>query len=318
MAIKERKQITGTEARIKGYAGHKGVLAYATDTKHLHVLSGTAGTTTELANRTDIPDITGKADTTYVNAELTKKQNKGDYATTSALTSGLAGKADKAHTHAVGDVTGLQSALDGKQPKGSYATTTALTTALNKKENAGVCLPLTGGTMLGNIFFKPSNGEFSIGNLATGARFSLNEATRENFEGKVVLQASDGTKHTDCVLAPNGDLTVNSKVVERVDGLYTTQFTGGYCDVLRYVTGLQIVTAAFIIPADKVEATLTFTRPFINNTYSITANIQATRYDVDITWASPTATSVTFNRRVSEGKYNFATYITCVFIGRWL
>lgn len=56
MAIKERKQITGTEAQIKGYAGHNGVLAYATDTKHLHVLSGTAGTTTELANRTDIPD----------------------------------------------------------------------------------------------------------------------------------------------------------------------------------------------------------------------------------------------------------------------
>lgn len=90
MAIKERKQITGTEAQIKGYAGHNGVLAYATDTKHLHVLSGTAGTTTELANRTD---ITGKADTTYVNAELAKKQAKGDYATTSALTSGLAGKA---------------------------------------------------------------------------------------------------------------------------------------------------------------------------------------------------------------------------------
>lgn len=75
MAIKERKQITGTEAQIKDYAGHNGVLAYAIDTKHLHVLSGTAGTTTELANRTDIPDITGKADTTYVNAELAKKAN---------------------------------------------------------------------------------------------------------------------------------------------------------------------------------------------------------------------------------------------------
>lgn len=318
MAIKERKQITGTEARIKGYAGHKGVLAYATDTKHLHVLSGTAGTTTELANRTDIPDITGKADTTYVNAELTKKQNKGDYATTSALTSGLAGKANKAHTHAVGDVTGLQSALDGKQPKGSYATTTALTGALNKKENAGVCLPLTGGTMLGNILFEPSNREFSIGNIANGARLALNGATRENYAGKVILQASDGTKYTDCVLDPNGDLTVNRQVVERVDGLYTAQFTVGYCDVLRYVTGLQIVTAAFTIPADKGEATLTFTRPFINNTYSITANLQASIYNVDITWDSPTATSVTFYRRVSAGEYGFATYITCAFIGRWL
>nr|DAR03973.1 MAG TPA: tail repeat-like protein [Caudoviricetes sp.] len=110
MAIKERKQITGTAAQIKKFAGHNGVLAYATDTKHLHVLSGTAGTTTELANRSDIPapvDISGKADTAYVNAELAKKQAKGDYATTSALTSGLAGKANKSHTHTVSQITDM-------------------------------------------------------------------------------------------------------------------------------------------------------------------------------------------------------------------
>lgn len=112
MAIKERKQITGTEAQIKGYAGHNGVLAYATDTKHLHVLSGTAGTTTELANRTDIPDVTGKADTTYVNAELAKKQAKGDYATNASLTSGLAGKANSAHTHTKSQITDFPSIPD--------------------------------------------------------------------------------------------------------------------------------------------------------------------------------------------------------------
>lgn len=111
MAIKERKQITGTEAQIKGYAGHNGVLAYAKDTKHLHVLSGTAGTTTELANRTDIPDITGKADTTYVNAELTKKQPKGDYATNTALTQGLAGKANSSHTHTVSQITDMPNVV---------------------------------------------------------------------------------------------------------------------------------------------------------------------------------------------------------------
>lgn len=121
MAIKERKQITGTEAQIKGFAGHNGVLAYATDTKHLHVLSGTAGTTTELANRTDIPDITDKADTTYVNAELAKKQAKGDYATTSALTSGLAGKADSSHTHTIANVTGLQEAINSASTQASNA-----------------------------------------------------------------------------------------------------------------------------------------------------------------------------------------------------
>lgn len=121
MAIKERKQITGTAAQIEGFAGHNGVLAYATDTKHLHVLSGTAGTTTELANRADIPDITGKADTTYVNAELAKKQPKGDYATTSALTSGLAGKANSSHTHTIANVTGLQDALNAASTQASNA-----------------------------------------------------------------------------------------------------------------------------------------------------------------------------------------------------
>nr|DAM93728.1 MAG TPA: tail repeat-like protein [Caudoviricetes sp.] len=121
MAIKERKQITGTEAQIKGYAGHNGVLAYATDTKHLHVLSGTAGTATELANRTDIPDVTGKADKTYVDTELTKKQPKGDYATNTALTQGLAGKANSSHTHTVANVTGLQDALNTASTKASNA-----------------------------------------------------------------------------------------------------------------------------------------------------------------------------------------------------
>lgn len=119
MAIKERKQITGTEAQIKGYAGHNGVLAYATDTKHLHVLSGTAGATTELANRTDIPDITGKADTTYVDAELTKKQPKGDYATNTALTQGLAGKANSSHTHTKSQITDFPTIPDAILKKGN-------------------------------------------------------------------------------------------------------------------------------------------------------------------------------------------------------
>lgn len=124
MAIKERKQITGTEAQIKTYAGHNGVLAYATDTKHLHVLSGTAGTTTKLANVSDIPapvDISGKADKTYVDTELAKKQAKGDYATTSALNTGLAGKANTSHTHSIANVTGLQDALNAANTKASNA-----------------------------------------------------------------------------------------------------------------------------------------------------------------------------------------------------
>lgn len=146
MAIKERKQITGTAAQIKKFAGHNGVLAYATDTKHLHVLSGTAGTTTELANRSDIPapvDISGKADKTYVDTELAKKQAKGDYATNTALTNGLAGKANSSHTHTKAQITdfpsipdastlipksGNRGSISGWEASGRYTSTTVTIT----------------------------------------------------------------------------------------------------------------------------------------------------------------------------------------------
>lgn len=161
MAIKERKQITGTEAQIKGYAGHNGVLAYATDTKHLHVLSGTAGTTTKLANVSDIPapvDISGKADKTYVDTELAKKQAKGDYATTSALTSGLAGKANSSHTHTIANVTELQDALNAAIPKSG-----------NRGALAGYSSSATGTTVnatSGDSLYASAN--VTVANGATG------------------------------------------------------------------------------------------------------------------------------------------------------
>lgn len=132
MAIKERKQITGTAAQIKKYAGHNGVLAYATDTKHLHVLSGVAGQTTELANRSDIPapqDISGKADKTYVDQQLATKASNSD------LTSSLAGKAEKVHKHTKAEIadfpsipdastlipkSGARGVLSGYEALGSY------------------------------------------------------------------------------------------------------------------------------------------------------------------------------------------------------
>lgn len=152
MAIKERKQITGTAAQIGAYAGHNGVLAYATDTKHLHVLSGTAGTTTELANTTDIPDITGKADTTYVNAELAKKQAKGDYA-------------NSAHTHTIANVTGLQEALNSTSTQASNA----IPKSGNRGTLAGYSTSVTGTTVnatSGDSLYASTN--VTVANGATG------------------------------------------------------------------------------------------------------------------------------------------------------
>ena len=146
MAIKERKQITGTAAQIKGFAGHNGVLAYATDTKHLHVLSGTAGTTTELANTTDIPDITGKADTTYVNAELAKKANSS-------------------HTHTIANVTGLEDALNAASTQASNA----IPKTGNRGALAGYSSSATGTTVnatSGDSLYASAN--VTVANGATG------------------------------------------------------------------------------------------------------------------------------------------------------
>ena len=156
MAIKERKQITGTAAQIKGFAGHNGVLAYATDTKHLHVLSGTAGTTTELANMTD---ITGKADTTYVDTQLSAKATKAE------LTNGLAGKANSSHTHTIANVTGLQEALNSASTQASNA----IPKAGNRGALAGYSSSATGTTVnatSGDSLYASAN--VTVANGATG------------------------------------------------------------------------------------------------------------------------------------------------------
>lgn len=296
MTIKERKQITGTEAQIKGYAGHNGVLAYATDTKHLHVLSGTAGTTTKLANMSDLPapvDNSGKADKTYVDAELAKKQPKGDYATNTALTQGL-----------------------------------------TKKENAGVCLPLTGGVLTGPLYLTETNhilaveDELSKGlELGGGSTFkngaSLflrnNNATGAEESGQWGLAAHKaGSDEEGLLIGRTDNIWFNGKVVERADGYYTTRFTGGFCDVHRYVTGLQIISAGITIPIEKKVVTLTFTKPFIDGSYSIVTGFEYYPSNTHISWDSPTATGVTFYRRDYAADYSFKTYITCTLIGRWL
>lgn len=114
MAIKQRKQLTGTTAQINAYAGVEGQLVWDKTKKKWVGMSGTAGTNYPMASESHTHSI---SNVTNLQSTLDGKQPKGDYATTKALTDGLAGKANKAHTHAVADVTNLQTTLDGKIPK---------------------------------------------------------------------------------------------------------------------------------------------------------------------------------------------------------
>lgn len=154
MALKQRKQITGTTEQINQYAGVEGQLVWDKSAKTLVGMSGTAGKNYPLAPKAFVTnevakvnaEATKKADKTYVDQQLAKKQPIGDYATNTQLTQGLAGKAPNEHTHTIANVTSLQTALDAKadtsyvdaglaekQPVGDYVTTEELNTGLSGK-----------------------------------------------------------------------------------------------------------------------------------------------------------------------------------------
>lgn len=118
MAIKQRKQLTGTTEQINAYAGVEGQLVWDKTKKKWVGMSGTAGTNYPMASESHTHSI---SNVTNLQSTLDGKQPKGDYATSKALTDGLAGKANTSHTHAVADVTDLQTNLDslndGKIPK---------------------------------------------------------------------------------------------------------------------------------------------------------------------------------------------------------
>lgn len=290
---------------------------------------------------TGTPDLSVYVLGSTLTAELAKKANLSHTHTTTQITDLTTTLAPYAKTtdvnsklSAKADKTYVDTELAKKQTKGDYATNTALTEGLKKKENAGVCLPLTGGVLTGPLYLTETNHIWAVvdelhkglelgggSTFKNGASLFLrnNNATGPEESGQWGLAAHNATSEKEGLLVGNTDnILFNGKVVERADGFYTTQFTGGFCDVHRYVTGLQIVIAAITIPKNKKAVTLTFTKPFINNTYSITASKQTYPSNVDIAWDSATATGVDFLRRTYEGDYKFTTYITCAFIGRWL
>lgn len=109
MAIKQRKQLTGTTEQINAYAGVEGQLVWDKTKKKWVGMSGTAGTNYPMASESHTHSI---SNVTNLQSTLDGKQPKGDYATSKALTDGLADKANTSHTHTVADVASLQTTLD--------------------------------------------------------------------------------------------------------------------------------------------------------------------------------------------------------------
>ena len=103
MAIKQRKQVTGTTEQINAYAGVEGQLVWDKTTKRWVGMSGTAGTNYPMASERHQHSI---ANVTDLQKVLDSKATKTE------LTEGLAGKANKAHTHTVSQITDFPAIPD--------------------------------------------------------------------------------------------------------------------------------------------------------------------------------------------------------------
>lgn len=149
--IIEKQQVRGSSASIAKYAGKEGQIVFNKDNKRLHVMSGTAGQSTQylsIAQAATKTQLGTKLDTSTYNSDkanfATKSQipDTSTLATKSEVTTGLASKvntstytADKA-TFALKTEIPDTSGLATKTQLSGYATTTALTQGLAGKANA--------------------------------------------------------------------------------------------------------------------------------------------------------------------------------------
>lgn len=283
MAIIERKQLTGTTEQINAYAGHNGQLAFDKTTKHLHVLSGTVGTTTKLANVSDIPapvDISGKADKievalkadkTYVDTELAGKANVSDIPDVSKYLPLSGGN--------------LESGLSFRD----LSTIDSNTSSIYKGLEVRGAKTWEGGAAL-----------YLRNNEATGPR--------ERGSWGIVAKDADGADHP--LQGIENHLYYEGAEVER--NISTSTFrlpSGGSAVERRFSSSLMIITGELSLIKGGSE-TITFKTPFASYDYAV-AVAYNTSNSIRITSAQKA--SITFRSLDNANAVNFYFII----MGSW-
>lgn len=198
MAVKERSQIKGTDAQIKAFAGHNGVLAFATDTKSLHVLSGTAGTTTEFLPSSKVAtktELGSYATSEELTTELAKKANTADVTASFAKYTPTASLAQVATSGSYNDLSDKPVVDSELSPTSTNAVQnkviqSALDSKLDiKKSTAGELLLNFGQggwlTLLGEDYNREDKGGFILG--TTGPNFAGRPDGTLTWGGRKVL-----------------------------------------------------------------------------------------------------------------------------------
>lgn len=252
MAIKERKQITGTTEQINAYEGHEGQIVWDKEKKTLVGMSGTAGENYPLASQA------------YVDTQFLP------------LTGGtLTGPLHITRDHVI--------------------------TAISDKAYKG--LELHGGP-------STQKGAFLV--------LRHNDATNE--AGRWYLAAQDITTGQQSYFIGGADsLWFNHQELERIQETVSTTISdgGGFCKVIRYTSGLQVLYALDRINPNSVGRDFTFARPFIGDQYAVSASALTNRGDVAITYNAATTTGIKLYRTSYRGAYDFETPYKLIAIGRW-
>ena len=293
MAVKERKQITGTTAQINAYKGHEGQIVWDKEKKTLVGMSGTAGKNYPLAPKTYVDNEVAK-----VNTEVAKKQPKGDYATNAKVTEGLAGKEDKGTCLPLtgGQVTGdiwfdTGAIISGMSQDGAFR---ELLLGSDAKEdpsgNAGAFLALrnSGGSL------DPLRGSFAI-------HTRLADTTMPYIlEGRT-----------------SGDLTWSGQTIDSyVDVKYQTHPSGGGLLCYRCRSGLQFMFGSILVGPDKVEH-LVFPYPFVNAGYAIACQGLSPHPDIMVSTWDKTTTGVLIRKGNIDKVQSFETSVQLIIFGNW-
>lgn len=244
----------------------------------------------DISGKADKTEVALKADKTYVDTELAKKQPTGDYATNSALTMGLAGKAN------VSDIPDVSKYL-----------------------------PLSGGNLESGLSFRdlstidantsPNYKGLEVCSAKTwegGAALYLrnNEATgsRERGSWGIASKDTDGVDHL--LQGIENNLYYEGAEVER--SISTSTFSipdGGSAVERRFSSSLMIITGK-LTRSTGGSVTITFKTPFASNDYAV-----AVAYNVNNSMRITSAqkTSITFRSSSSDSTINFYFII----MGSW-
>ena len=248
MAIKQRKQVTGTTEQINAYAGVEGQLVWNKTTKRWVGMSGTAGTNYPMASERHQHSIANVAD---LQKALDSKATKTE------LTKGLAGKAPSSHTHTSAQITDLSNTL------APYAKTIDVSKGLAGKANKDHTHTVSQITDMPKAVLSVNDiTPDDSGNVPVYVGAKTVEGKAPDSKGNVYLGL-----HAVATSGNYNDLANKPSMPATPKAYITETWKDGSNWYRKWSDGLIEQGGAFL--AKSTYSTMTFNTPFSNTDYSI-------------------------------------------------